>query len=438
MKNLVCGLAFALLASTSALAQTAGWRVSESTGSVQVLSQGLSKAATGGSALALGDTISTGRDGRAVLVRGQEFMIVAPNSRVRIVAPEKPESVTQIFEEIGNVVFKINKKSTPHFGVQTPYLAAVVKGTTFSVTVTDAGSSVQVTEGAVQVSTLDGGEQKMLTPGMIGMVGRDQQSNLMIDGDPSAPAPSTSEPVDAGAGQVAEVAEATEISPNAGGPSPTAVAILDAQAPTVAPGIAQTVSEGPISLSALSGGMVTGDPTLGGASARAMTRVAELAAGGPGNSENSNAGGSGNGNPGSSNAGGNGNGNADNSNAGGNGNGNSANSNAGGNGNGNSANSNAGGNGNGNSGSSNAGGNGNSANSNGGGNGNGNGAASTVGANSALGQITATLTATGSVVDSLVAAVISGSDNAGGNGNGNSGASNAGGNGNGRNDRATD
>lgn len=27
------------------------------------------------------------------------------------------------------MIFKFQKKSTPHFGVQTPYLAAVVKGT---------------------------------------------------------------------------------------------------------------------------------------------------------------------------------------------------------------------------------------------------------------------------------------------------------------------
>src|SRR3546814_14786860 len=63
------------------------------------------------------------------------------------------------------IVFSIKKKLTPHFGVQTPYLAAVVKGTTFSVTVDGTGASVQVVEGAVEVSTLDGGARDLILPG---------------------------------------------------------------------------------------------------------------------------------------------------------------------------------------------------------------------------------------------------------------------------------
>src|SRR3546814_1605096 len=67
-----------------------------------------------------------------------------------------------IVESAGNIVFSIKKKLTPHFGVQTPYLAAVVKGTTFSVTVDGTGASVQVVEGAVEVSTLDGGARDLI------------------------------------------------------------------------------------------------------------------------------------------------------------------------------------------------------------------------------------------------------------------------------------
>ena len=126
--------------------------------------------------------VSTGRKSRAVLVRGQEYVVVSPSSRIRISEPQKSGGLFQFFNEVGNVLFRIDKKATPHFGVKTPYLAAVVKGTTFSVTVSETGTAVQVTEGAVQVSTNDGGAQRLLSPGMIGMVTQDQQFRLTITG----------------------------------------------------------------------------------------------------------------------------------------------------------------------------------------------------------------------------------------------------------------
>src|SRR3546814_6588562 len=81
----------------------------------------------------------TGPNARAVLVRGEEYAIVAPNTRLEIADPAKSGGLWQIVESAGNIVFSIKKKLTPHFGVQTPYLAAVVKGTTFSVTVDGTG-----------------------------------------------------------------------------------------------------------------------------------------------------------------------------------------------------------------------------------------------------------------------------------------------------------
>ena len=81
--------------------------------------------------------------------------MVAPGSQVRLPADAAKGAVTQLVEEAGNVVFMIKKMAMPHFAVQTPYLAAVVKGTTFSVSVDDKGASVHVLEGAVDVATVD-------------------------------------------------------------------------------------------------------------------------------------------------------------------------------------------------------------------------------------------------------------------------------------------
>ena len=171
-----------LLLSTTALADTPNWTMSEASGPVTVASSGLTRVASRGAMLSAGDVISTGTKGRAVIVRGQEYLIVAPNSRIKVADPAKSGGMTQIIEQLGNVVFKIKKMATPHFAVETPFLAAVVKGTTFSVTVTESGASVQVIEGRVEVETRDGGARYLALPGDIGSVSGSALSRLNIQG----------------------------------------------------------------------------------------------------------------------------------------------------------------------------------------------------------------------------------------------------------------
>jgi len=133
------------------------WQVTESSGTVTITQETGTLPAERGVSLKPGDAVETGADGRAVIVRGGEYVIVGPTSRVKISAPDQADAKTQIFQSFGSALFKIEKKESWNFGVKTPYLAAVVKGTTFNVTVTNAGATVQVTEGKVEVSTLDGG-----------------------------------------------------------------------------------------------------------------------------------------------------------------------------------------------------------------------------------------------------------------------------------------
>jgi hypothetical protein len=141
-----------------AIANESTWTVSEMSGSVQVAHRGMSRIATRGLSVTAGDTVTTGPGARAVLVRGTEYMMVAAGSRLQLQPEAQSSGFTQMIEEFGNVVFMIKKKATPHFEVRTPYLAAVVKGTTFAVGVTPQGASVQVLEGAVEVATGDDGD----------------------------------------------------------------------------------------------------------------------------------------------------------------------------------------------------------------------------------------------------------------------------------------
>src|SRR3546814_20445262 len=124
---------------SGACAAAPKWRVSEGTGDVHLTNDGRSRAATKGALLSSGAVIATGPKALAVIVRGQEFVVVSPSSQLRVPAADSPNKIMQIIEDFGTALFNIEKKSTPHFGMQTPYLAAVVKGTTFTVTVGEIG-----------------------------------------------------------------------------------------------------------------------------------------------------------------------------------------------------------------------------------------------------------------------------------------------------------
>lgn len=161
------------------------WTISEASSGVLVVHSGISKIAARGGRAEAGDVIVTGTNARAVLVRGEEYAVVAPNSRLQVGDPVASGGMMQFLEKAGNVVFSIRKMATPHFGVQTPYLAAVVKGTTFSVTVDDRGASVQVVEGAVEVATQDGGARELVLPGNVASVGAADLGRLTIQGTSS-------------------------------------------------------------------------------------------------------------------------------------------------------------------------------------------------------------------------------------------------------------
>jgi hypothetical protein len=181
---MILGLAPVLAAiSGGANAAAPAWKVSETSGEVRLVENGRARPATKGALLTSGSTIATGPGARAVIVRGEEFVVISPRSQLRVPAESSSNGIMQLIEDFGTALFKIQKKSTPHFGVQTPYLAAVVKGTTFSVTVGPEGSSVQVTEGAVQVSTLDGGAAELVRAGTIATVGASDLFRLTVDGE---------------------------------------------------------------------------------------------------------------------------------------------------------------------------------------------------------------------------------------------------------------
>lgn len=258
MRKIIIGLSplFLVIPSIS-IAAPLQWQVSEASGEVRLTHEGQSRAAVRGALLASGATITTGAKARAVIVRGEEFVVISPGSQLRVPAASSPNTVMQMIEDFGTAVFKIKKKSTPHFGVQTPYLAAVVKGTTFTVTVGPEGGSVQVTEGAVEVSTLDGGAADLVEPGDIASVGASDLYQLTIEGDASKIIRSEKGPAASG------VVTSSRALPAQGASAPSMAAASGRNAfsgPATQPFmIGAAIAENPRSLGAVTNGLVEGD-----------------------------------------------------------------------------------------------------------------------------------------------------------------------------------
>jgi len=175
-------LAF-LASTTSVHAQTGPWTVSDARGDVVIRDGDSRRNAYSGARLPAGTLLTTGEKSSAILVRGREFVTLRANSQIRIPAVRGERSVVQVIQDFGSALFDVGKQKNPHFGVDTPYLAAVVKGTTFAITVGAQGATLQVTEGVVEVATLDGEARDLVFPGSVALVEADDSLRLVIEGE---------------------------------------------------------------------------------------------------------------------------------------------------------------------------------------------------------------------------------------------------------------
>jgi hypothetical protein len=177
-------LALLVFAAPTFAAPAPQWKVTQAAGDVRVLQGDKVQPARAGRMLPAGAAISTGSNARAVIVRGQEFIVLSPGTQLRLPEIRQQTGLVQIIQEFGSALFKIEKKSTPHFGVKTRYLVAVVKGTTFRIDASGNRASVAVTDGAVQVSTNDHKSSMLLTPGQEAAVGSDTDNKIAVQGNP--------------------------------------------------------------------------------------------------------------------------------------------------------------------------------------------------------------------------------------------------------------
>ena len=280
--------------------RAAEWQVVRVTGLVWVVAVGMEPAqATPGMILPDNATVATTSRARAMLRHGEDILNLGPSTHI---APQtrRVRGLTTVLMRQGELEADIERRARPHFSVQTPFLAAVVKGTRFTVAVSERGAEVSVASGRVEVADLGAGQAVEITNGQRAVTAT--AGGLAVSGSGALPEIQSVSPrsalVETPAGRSANSAEAQ-------------LSIGTAAAPSNAGGLgADARGRGNDNSGANNRGAGnSGNNNAGGNS------------GGPGNSGNSNAGGNsgGSGNSGNSNAGGNsgGAGNSGNSNAGG-------------------------------------------------------------------------------------------------------------------------
>lgn len=110
-----------------------------------------------GAVIAAGSVVRTGGNGHLLLANRVDRIRLSPNSELELPESGEADAVTRVIHWIGTALFDVGKRPSPQFEVDTPYLVAVVKGTAFTTTVSDAGSTVKVMEGIVGVAPAQGG-----------------------------------------------------------------------------------------------------------------------------------------------------------------------------------------------------------------------------------------------------------------------------------------
>ncbi|NOJ46085.1 FecR domain-containing protein [Bradyrhizobium archetypum] len=183
LSRTLAAMFFLATASVAYAADGGDWTVSKSSGEVWLTGNGVQQASLKQEdVLKPGDTVRTGRHGRVLLTRGEEVILVAPNSVVGLPVEKKEGLSTTIMQQAGSILLDVEKRNVKHFEVETPYLAAVVKGTQFRVTVNAGKTTVDVIRGQVEVADFKSGQIAQVMAGQHATAFANGKAGLSLGG----------------------------------------------------------------------------------------------------------------------------------------------------------------------------------------------------------------------------------------------------------------
>jgi hypothetical protein len=165
---------------TSAYAQDAAWHVGKSWGDFWINAQVVP--GNGNLTFGPGDYIRTGQNGGVILVRGKESILISPNTEVAISKNSGDEISTTINQRTGSITLEVEPSDMKHFEVETPYLAAVAKGSNLRVVVEDNYASVHAFRGEVEVSDFRAGQRVLIMTGQTAKTSIHAVAGLSLSG----------------------------------------------------------------------------------------------------------------------------------------------------------------------------------------------------------------------------------------------------------------
>lgn len=174
-------LAGCLVGIVSTQAADGHWTMATVDGVAMVIVEGNEgQAATQGYPLVAGATLVTGGDGTVTLVRRGDSVKVYPNSEVTI--PQSSDSGRLgVMQSLGELLFRMETRESRNFEVRTPFLAATVKGTVFTVQVAADRATVTVAEGSVLVAPVRGGRSQLIAAGNRASVNAASANQVDVD-----------------------------------------------------------------------------------------------------------------------------------------------------------------------------------------------------------------------------------------------------------------
>src|ERR1700730_5847044 len=180
----ILAMALALGAVSSAhAAEGEAWSVSKSSGEVWMTTTGAQQVSLGQEeVLSAAGAVRTGRNGRVLLVRGAETILVSPNSVIGLPTEKKDGLSTTIMQQAGSILLEVEKRNVKHFEVETPYLAAVVKGTQFRVSVNAGSARIDVIRGQVGVADFRSGQTAQVMRGQVATAFAQGKPGLSLSG----------------------------------------------------------------------------------------------------------------------------------------------------------------------------------------------------------------------------------------------------------------
>jgi len=125
--------------------------------------------------------IQTAKGARVTFVRGKESISIRADTRIRI-SDKDGAKRTVVSQDFGEITVDVEKKNVEHFEVRSPILAAVVKGTKFTVSSRGKVASIDVDRGRVEARDNKAGMKVDVKPGQDVSVNVAKNPVLVVQG----------------------------------------------------------------------------------------------------------------------------------------------------------------------------------------------------------------------------------------------------------------